>query len=84
MRETRKYCWHCKQVKPLEAFAKAKRTPDGLQQKCRECAKEYMTAYRASNAERIKALNAKHNAKRGQSKELTLFQAMHNMVRAGQ
>ena len=83
MRETKKYCWHCKRVKPLEAFAKANRNPDGLQAKCRECAKEYMDAYRAANADRIKALHDKHNARRGQPKELTLAQAMHNMVKAG-
>jgi hypothetical protein len=90
-----KRCWHCKETKPLAGFAKAVRERDGLQTKCRECAAVYMQEYRANNKERIKALNAASNARRGQPKPLkvthtlkvtnalTLAQCMHNMVLAG-
>lgn len=78
---TTKVCNACKVPKPLAAFARANKARDGFQPKCRECAAAYMLAYRANNAERIKALNAANNARRGLPKELTLTQAMQNMVR---
>jgi hypothetical protein len=75
-----KTCNYCKAPKPLTAFSRCSRERDGLQRKCRECAAELMIAYRAENAERIKALNAANNARRISATH-TLAQVMHNMVR---
>ncbi len=35
-----KTCSKCKQAKPVEAFAKAKKSKDGLRWRCRECLKQ--------------------------------------------
>ena len=50
-----KKCYGCKTVKERNAFAKHKGKLDGLQTRCRECAKKYSELYRVKNKEKVKA-----------------------------
>lgn len=44
-----KTCTKCKEVKPLDWFAKNKRTKDGRKSYCRSCQREYRSAYNVAN-----------------------------------
>lgn len=44
-----KICSKCKLEKPLDAFGKRSKNPDGLQYCCKECSKEYQRKWRAEN-----------------------------------
>ena len=46
-----KVCNQCQEAKPLEGFSKNKEYSDGLQNRCKDCARKY----RQANAEIIKA-----------------------------
>lgn len=50
-----KKCSACQVTKPLSAFAKNRRNPDGFQAYCQPCATARVRAYRAANPERAKA-----------------------------
>ena len=39
--QEQKKCYRCQEDKPLEAFAKNKAKPDGLQERCKDCCKSH-------------------------------------------
>lgn len=58
-----KWCYKCKQWKPLSEFSKDKTKKDGLQRMCKGCQNQYYTANREHMLERQKQYNA-DNAER--------------------
>jgi hypothetical protein len=49
--ESTKYCWKCKQSKPLDDFGRNRSKSDGLQSECKECVREYNRRYNKKNKE---------------------------------
>lgn len=49
-----KECGTCGRVLPVEQFSKNKRSKDGLNTKCKECAKQYHKQYYEENKEQLK------------------------------
>jgi hypothetical protein len=56
-----KYCKFCQQDKPLKQFIKHKDCIDGLNNKCKQCVKEYRISYNKENKENILKYNKKYN-----------------------
>lgn len=59
-----KKCTICKYEKPIDEFRRAKGYKDGIFSTCKECEKERLKEWRKSNPEKVKAQNARSNAKR--------------------
>ena len=55
-----KYCYKCKENKPVEAFNKNKSKKDGLSTECRLCKRQGDKTYYQSNAKQIKQTVAKY------------------------
>lgn len=55
-----KYCYKCKENKPVESFGKNKSKKDGLSTECRLCKRHGDKAYYISNAEKVKQTVAKY------------------------
>lgn len=53
-----KQCCRCKDIKPLDQFAKNKRHLDGLQKYCKACHKDSNARYFQENKEKFRSLNA--------------------------
>ncbi len=53
-REPEKFCCTCREGKPLSAYNRLKRAPDGRQPSCRECNREYHRKHWASHMEQIR------------------------------
>ena len=51
MRNSLKKCSSCGSEKPLSEFNKSKSTPDGLDYRCRDCAKAHSKRYREQHPE---------------------------------
>lgn len=67
-----KLCLGCRVRKPVDAFAKHHRRPDGLQPKCRLCCKAYADEWRARNVERKRQMDRDYAANnRERAKEKT-------------
>jgi hypothetical protein len=49
MNEAVKFCGGCQTRKPLEAFAKHRHMPDGLQNRCKPCANAYGLQWRKTH-----------------------------------
>lgn len=50
-----KVCSGCKEMRPIEFFSRDRRSPDGLDRRCRQCKREYMRIWRnKSRAEQQK------------------------------
>jgi 5-methylcytosine-specific restriction endonuclease McrA len=58
-----KQCTGCKQVLPLECFAKRKESPDGLRPNCRACFAAYFAEYRKKKGDEIKAQQKEYAAR---------------------
>ena len=57
-----KICVTCKELKTFDSFAKMTKSKDGLQARCRSCAKEAYNADRAKQIARVSARNLAHRA----------------------
>ena len=57
-----KWCYKCKQWKPLSEFSKDKTRKDGLQPYCKECNKRYMKQYYVDNAEARRQYSKQYHA----------------------
>jgi hypothetical protein len=57
-----KHCYCCGETKPLDAFRRDASRRDGLAYRCRQCMVVYSAAYRAANAEQIRAKGVKYRA----------------------
>lgn len=55
-----KYCYKCKESKPVESFGKNKSKKDGLSTECRPCKRHGDKAYYQSNSEQVKKVVAKY------------------------
>lgn len=60
-------CTKCNQFKPLEAFSKDRRRPDGYYPFCNECNNSLRREYRRSNTEAVRAVEKKYKVKRRRS-----------------
>lgn len=58
-----KTCNRCKQDLPVESFSKNKAAKDGLQGRCKPCAKESYTEWRLANPDKARANSYKQTAK---------------------
>ena len=59
-----KICFECEKEKDLDCFYKHKKMKDGHFNKCKDCTKKAVIAYRARNIEKVRA----YDRKRGSSK----------------
>jgi catalase len=57
-----KYCYKCKENKPVESFGKNKSKKDGLSTECRPCKRIGDKQYYQANADQIKQTVAKYRA----------------------
>src|SRR3990167_1013494 len=57
-----KYCAHCKQEKTLSEFYKRKASRDGLQSRCRVCADEFGSSYKAAHPDKERARQVRYHA----------------------
>lgn len=55
-----KYCWVCKQEKPLSEFYKDKHRPDGYGQKCKDCDRIFRRGKRKRNPDTYKKRDARY------------------------
>lgn len=62
-----KTCITCKQTKPLTEYNKDSRTADGLECRCRECAKERSRKYRETHAEIFRTANKRWREENSES-----------------
>jgi len=58
--QEQKKCYRCQEDKPLEAFAKNKAKPDGLQERCKDCCKSHYHNSGYTNRQRALALKKKY------------------------
>lgn len=58
-----KGCPKCERVLPFSAFAKSSSAKTGLQTTCRECTSKHQRAYRITNLQARREIEAKHRAK---------------------
>lgn len=58
-----KTCNRCKRDLPVESFSKNKAAKDGLQGRCKPCAKESYTEWRLANPDKARANSYKQTAK---------------------
>ena len=58
-----KICAVCEQDLPVEMFSKRAASADGLERKCKDCAREYFRAWRKANPEKARANSYKQTAK---------------------
>lgn len=58
--QRQKKCYRCQEDKPLEAFAKNKAKPDGLQERCKDCCKSHYYNSGYTNRQRELALKKKY------------------------
>lgn len=54
MTEQTKYCYDCKEIKPVIEFSKNKSTKDGFTSECKECAKKRIMRWYSNNREYCK------------------------------
>lgn len=59
-----KVCRICREAKPLSAFYRKLREPDGLETRCAECVAAYMRDYWAKNPEKRKGLERNYEPRR--------------------
>ena len=64
MRNSLKKCSSCGSEKPLSEFNKSKSTPDGLDYRCRDCAKAHSKRYREQHPEKAKETVRKSTIKK--------------------
>ena len=57
-----KYCYKCKESKPVESFGKNKSKKDGLSTECRPCKRTGDKQYYQANADQVKQTVAKYRA----------------------
>ena len=57
-----KYCYKCKESKPVESFGKNKSKKDGLSTECRPCKRTGDKQYYQTNANQVKQTVAKYRA----------------------
>ena len=57
-----KYCYKCKENKPVESFGKNKSKKDGLSTECRPCKRQGDKQYYQANADQVKQTVAKYRA----------------------
>jgi len=62
-----KYCYACKQEKPLADFGKNRSRKDGLCAECKECVRIINREYRAKNREALSAKKREHWKKNRES-----------------
>lgn len=60
-----KICFKCKSIKPLQMFYKHSKMADGHVNKCKECNKSDVLAYRNKNLEKVRA----YDRERGKNPE---------------
>ena len=86
-KEEKKFCPHCKQFKPLEAFTKDKRNKDGLCYICKDCAKdrqkEYQRLYRIRKTAARKEEEAREIEKKSALSSYTPRQLMEELMSRG-
>lgn len=58
-----KFCGRCKKEKSVGEFGKNSSRPDGLQQWCKVCWREYVKDYEAKNPDKLAAKRAANNAR---------------------
>ena len=56
-----KYCKFCQSDKPLNQFVVNKKFANGVNNKCKQCVKEYRQIYNKTNKEKILKYNVKYN-----------------------
>lgn len=57
-----KYCYRCKESKPILSFVKNKSKKDGLSTECRECKRTQDKSHYQANSEKIKQSVAKYRS----------------------
>jgi superfamily II helicase len=68
MPESTQVCRRCLHEKPLSDFSRRSKSPNGHDTECRDCARDRMRAYRATEAGRLSARAASeryHASERG-------------------
>jgi hypothetical protein len=58
-----KFCYKCKENKPLDAFGKNKSKKDGLSTECKPCKRTQDKQYYAKNSDSVKAVVAEYKTK---------------------
>ena len=69
-----KVCSKCGRVLPVEQFSKLKRSKDGLQSTCKECAQHYDKKYQQENKEKLQQYQQKYQPKYKQENKEKLQQ----------
>lgn len=49
-----KFCGRCKEEKSVSDFSKDRSRKDGLRNRCKDCAREYLRKYREKNREKVR------------------------------
>ena len=75
-------CAECGQVKPLEEFAKDKRSKDGRAPRCRACHAEYIRQWRRANRERVREYSRRYYEANREKMITCSFEGCDNPINA--